>query len=328
MRQYDDHVALSHASAVIQHGGPTWGLDLSSVHLTHLTGGGRKGAGVVHHHGSCRAQDLTRIDDHWVTSPTRTVLDTASVASPEAAVVVASDFMHRGLTSMSEIVQMEGVAPAVAEQPGRERDAPRRRRTVRVRGRVPIGVPDAGRKACRCRSLSGRSTCPTVGCWLGSTSRGRRARLFCEFDGRIKYTGLRRPNETIEQAVLREKRREEAILELTGWRIIRLTWEDLAQPGRHGGPHPPAAGARGVTATPRRTPHQSHRCRETHAGVVKLLDTSMSFTAQAVKLSRLSRSGRSPAGRARTPRRGGRCRSPRPARPWPGRTAPARRSAA
>jgi hypothetical protein len=55
-------------------------------------------------------------------------------------------------------------------------------------------------------------------------------RLFCEFDGRIKYTGLRRPNETIEEAVLREKRREEAILELTGWRIIRLTWADLAQP--------------------------------------------------------------------------------------------------
>ena len=107
MRQYDDHVALSHSSAVIQHGGPTWGLDLSSVHLTHLTGGGRKGAGVVHHHGSCRVQDLTRIDDHWVTSPTRTVLDTASVARPETAVVVASDFMHRGLTSMPEIVQME-----------------------------------------------------------------------------------------------------------------------------------------------------------------------------------------------------------------------------
>ena len=81
MRQYDDHVAFSHSSAVIQHGGPTWGLDLSSVHLTHLTGGGRKGA-RVHHHGACRVQDLTRIDDHWVTSPTRTVLDTASVASP------------------------------------------------------------------------------------------------------------------------------------------------------------------------------------------------------------------------------------------------------
>ncbi len=30
--------------------------------------------------------------------------------------------------------------------------------------------------------------------------------------------------------MLREKRREEAILELTGWRIIRLTWEDLAHP--------------------------------------------------------------------------------------------------
>ena len=77
-------------------------------------------------------------------------------------------------------------------------------------------------------------------CWHASTSRGPKARLFCEFDGRIKYTGLRRPNETIEEAVLREKRREEAILELTGWRIIRLTWEDLAQSRGHRGPDPPA----------------------------------------------------------------------------------------
>ena len=57
-------------------------------------------------------------------------------------------------------------------------------------------------------------------------------RLLCEFDGRIKYTGLRRPGETIEEVVLREKRREEAVLEHTGWRIIRLTWEDLAHPRR------------------------------------------------------------------------------------------------
>ncbi len=229
MRLYDEHVALSHTSAVIQHGGPTWGLDLSSVHLTHLTGGGRKGAGVVHHHGSCRVQDLTRSDDRWVTSPTRTVLDTASVARPEAAVVVASDFMHRGLTSMSEIVQMEGsrqlwpnslgvnvmlhVADPRFESVGEGRSA----YLMWAQG-LPTPVPQW-----EIHLPDGRLLARVDFAWP-------EARLLCEFDGRIKYTGLRRPNETIEQAVLREKRREEAILELTGWRIIRLTWEDLAQP--------------------------------------------------------------------------------------------------
>ena len=199
------------------------------MHLTHLTGGGRKGAGVVHHRGACRVEDLTRIDDHWVTSPTRTVLDTASVARPEAAVVVASDFMHRGLTSMSEIVQMDGARQLWPNSLG-----------VNVVLHVADGRFESVGES-RSAYLMWAQGLPTpIPQWEIYLPDGRllarvdfawpEARLFCEFDGRIKYTGLRRPNETIEEAVLREKRREEAILELTGWRIIRLTWEDLAQP--------------------------------------------------------------------------------------------------
>ena len=228
-RQYADHVALSHSSAVIQHGGPTWGLDLSSVHLTHLTGGGRKGAGVIHHHGSCRAQDLTRIDDHWVTSPTRTVLDTASLASPETAVVVASDLMHRGLTSMPEIVQMEATRQMWPNSLG-----------VNVMLHLADGRFESVGE-CRSAHLCWTQGLPMpIPQWEIYLPDGRllarvdfawpEGRLFGEFDGRVKYTRLRRPNETIEETVLREKRREEAILELTGWRIIRLTWEDLAHP--------------------------------------------------------------------------------------------------
>ncbi|HEV7875848.1 MAG TPA: type IV toxin-antitoxin system AbiEi family antitoxin domain-containing protein [Nocardioides sp.] len=229
MRQYADHVALSHSSAVIRHGGPTWGLDLSSVHLTHLTGGGRKGAQVVHHHGTCRVQDLTRIDGHWVTSPTRTVLDAASLANPEAAVVIASDFMHRGLTSMPELVEMEGT---------------RQMWPYSLGGNVMLHLADPRFESVgesRSAYLIWSQGLPTpIPQWEIYLPDGRllarvdfawpERRLFCEFDGRIKYTALRRPNETIEEAVLREKRREEAILELTGWRIIRLTWEDLAHP--------------------------------------------------------------------------------------------------
>lgn len=33
-------------------------------------------------------------------------------------------------------------------------------------------------------------------------------------------------------AVLREKRRESRIAEMTGWRCIRITWADLGQPER------------------------------------------------------------------------------------------------
>jgi hypothetical protein len=54
--------------------------------------------------------------------------------------------------------------------------------------------------------------------------------VFLEFDGRVKYDRLRRPGETLEEVILREKRREELICALTGWVCIRITWEDLARP--------------------------------------------------------------------------------------------------
>ena len=54
--------------------------------------------------------------------------------------------------------------------------------------------------------------------------------MFLEFDGRIKYERLRREGETLEDVILREKRREERICLQTGWVCIRITWEDLARP--------------------------------------------------------------------------------------------------
>lgn len=231
LRQYDDDVALSHASSIVRWGGPTWGLDLSDVHVTHLDdGGGRRGSRIVHHHGSCRVGDVSRLDGHWITSPARRVLDTASTVSPEAAVVAASDLLHRGLTTMPEIVQMNqtramwpnslGVnlmlhlADERFESVGESRSAYLffSQGLPRPEPQWKIYWPD-GRLAARVDFA-----------WPEH-------RLLCEFDGRVKYTHMRRPGESIDEAVLREKRREEQILELTGWRIIRLIWADLAVPG-------------------------------------------------------------------------------------------------
>lgn len=58
----------------------------------------------------------------------------------------------------------------------------------------------------------------------------RRRGVFMEFDGRMKYVVHRRPGETLEQYLMREKRREEAICAATGWVCIRITWADLNRP--------------------------------------------------------------------------------------------------
>ena len=54
--------------------------------------------------------------------------------------------------------------------------------------------------------------------------------VYAEFDGRIKYTRLLKPGQSVTDVVLAEKKREELIHELTGWHCIRIVWSDLYVP--------------------------------------------------------------------------------------------------
>ena len=103
MRQYDDRVALSHVSGVVRRGGPTWGLDLSNVHLTNLFGrGDRTQAGVTHHRGTCLVIDVSRRDGHWITSPARNAMETAVLTGRDSAVAVLDWFMNQSLATRED----------------------------------------------------------------------------------------------------------------------------------------------------------------------------------------------------------------------------------
>jgi hypothetical protein len=72
MKRLGPSVALSHISAVIDHGLPAWSADLSLVHVTRLDGGaGRTEAGVVHHEGLCLKEDVIERDGCLVMKPAR-----------------------------------------------------------------------------------------------------------------------------------------------------------------------------------------------------------------------------------------------------------------
>jgi len=229
VEQYDDDIAVSHGSAVLKLEGPDYGLDLSNVHITHFDGGGRRGAKVVHHEGRCGVLDITRRDGHWLTSPPRTVLDVAMLYGLEVGVVVADDFIHRGLTSTAELRQLY---EAVKDWPG----ALILRLVIDLATGKSESVGESlGWLLCRNQRLprpeqqfevpypDGRIAGRTDWAWPEYGTLG-------EFDGEGKYLRLRRPNETIEQTVLREKKREDLLRELTGWRFIRLVWADLFRP--------------------------------------------------------------------------------------------------
>lgn len=229
--QYDDDIALSHDSASVRLGGPSYGLDLSMVHITHLGGmtGRRNVAGVVHHEGSCRALDVTRDAHGWLTAAARTILDVAMTRGLEAGIVQADDFIRRHLTSKAELQQVyecvkdwpgalilrlvidrcDGRAESVGETLGRERLFRKHRLPMPI-PQFEVLRPDG--------SIAGRTD------WAWPEHR-----LFGEFDGKVKYLRYRREDETVEQAVLREKAREDEIRELTDFKFIRLVWKDLFQ---------------------------------------------------------------------------------------------------
>lgn len=229
MAQYDDHVALSHGSAAQLWEGPQYGLDLSAVHLTHFEGAGRRAAGVAHHVGSCRIGDVSRMNGHWITSPGRTVLDVATLHGVEAGVVLGDDFVHRGLTSVEELRQLA--------QPMEFWPSTLTHRIVLdlIDGRAESVGETLFRLLCRNMHLP----CPDLqweilasnGLLIGRSDFAWHAgRLLGEFDGKTKYLRFRRPGESIEDAVLREKRREDQMREVTGYRMIRFVWADLFRP--------------------------------------------------------------------------------------------------
>ncbi len=228
MRLYAGHVVLSHGSAAMASGGPDYGLDLFNVHITHLDGGGRNKARVTHHQGSCRVGDLRRQGGFWITTPARTVLDVAGVAGAEAGLVQANHFLHLELTTMAEL---RSVAQAVEIWP----------RTLPHHLVLHLAEPTV-ESVGETRSMFlffGQGLPRPVPQFEIQLPHGEVARVdfawpeykvIVEFDGLEKYHRYRRPGETIEQMVMREKRREDLIREVTGWTVIRLTWSDLELP--------------------------------------------------------------------------------------------------
>jgi hypothetical protein len=232
VKQACSEVVLSHVSALPAYDAPTWGLDLTNVHLTRKDRrGGRREAGVIQHVGTLLAEDVVTSSGLAVTSATRTALDITTVAEVEAALVVVDYLLNRRLTSAEALTSRYA---AMTQWPntlrtdlvlrladGRsESVGETRARDLCRRHRLPAPVPQYP-----IHDEHGRIVAYVDLAW---PQHG----VFLEFDGRIKYGALLQEGETPTDVVLREKRREELICELTGWRCIRITWADLAYPAR------------------------------------------------------------------------------------------------
>lgn len=225
-------VVLSHTSSLPFHQCDVWDLPLEEVHLTRLDGRtGRREAGVRQHRGRIADGDVVERDGVRFTSATRAALEITTVADVERSLVVVNSLLHSGATTREDLVrryaEMErwpatlhtDLVLALCEERIESVGETRTFALLR-RFSLPAPVPQL-----LVRDGHGEIIGRVDFAWpeLG---------VFLEFDGAVKYTGPLPGGESAAEVVVREKRREERICEVTGWRCIRITWWDLQHPER------------------------------------------------------------------------------------------------
>ncbi|MBF4163850.1 PDDEXK family nuclease [Nocardioides acrostichi] len=227
LRQYAPDVAVSHLSAAVAIGAPLLQALPTQVHLTHLDAtGDRHQAAVTHHRGACTVEDLGCWEDHWITSPTRTTLDCARLLDRDAAVCLLDWMLQQGHTTKT----------LLRYRLSHMRTWPK---TLAIRRYIDVADPaseSVGETLARLLFLDHGLPLPRTQLEVYDQTGRLIGRLdfawpelatVVEFDGREKYTRYLREGESATDAVLREKAREDAIREVTGWTVVRITWADV-----------------------------------------------------------------------------------------------------
>jgi hypothetical protein len=223
-------LVLSHVTAASVWDLSFWDLEPDSVHGTRRDGRcGRSEAGVVQHRGALLDADVVSRHGVEVVGATRLALELPTVTDLEHAVCFASELLHRGDTSASLLQDryrsmacwphslntelMLRLAEPLCESVGE-----RRFLYLCWRQHLPAPIPQYA-----IRDEQGNVVARVDFAWpeLG---------VYVEFDGKVKYGALLREGQSPTDVVLAEKRREDLIHELTGWRGIRVVWADLYVP--------------------------------------------------------------------------------------------------
>jgi hypothetical protein len=208
---------------------PVWDLG-DDVHVNSLDHkADRRHAGRRPHRGELLVEDTTIRNGLPITAGTRTALEIIEITDEEHALVVIDGLLRAGETT---IPLLERRAIGMRQDPGslsvpivlmhadgRHESAGETRTACMLRqARLPRPRPQV-----EIRDRYGRVVHRVDFAWpeLG---------VFLEFDGKEKYLKHRRKGESVADCVLREKRREELICGLTGWRCIRIVWADLYRP--------------------------------------------------------------------------------------------------
>ena len=222
-------IVLSHQSAAVFHTGVSYGLDLNTVHVTRPSRTtARNEAGVIHHGGLLRDEDIVEVDGHLLVVPTRAALETAAIAGTEAGLVQTSFVLRHGASAeelherLARMARWPGVAKArlsvVWASPDCESVGEVRSIYMFRMGGLPVP-----RMQVEYFDLNGTSIGRVDFDWEDFCHCG-------EFDGLAKY-GRLNPygGGDLGQVIVDEKRREDRIRGL-GRGMSRWVWSELYSP--------------------------------------------------------------------------------------------------
>lgn len=232
LRQAKTEGVPSHVSALPEYDAPVWNIPLDVVHLTRLDRrAGRNERGVHQHSGLLLPEDIVSRRGIDVVSATKTAIDITTMAEVEPSLVIVNHLFHAGHTSPAAVAERYASmdhdpntlkTDLVLRLADPRIESVGETRTMHLCWRFGLPRPEPQFEIC---DSSGQFVARVDFAWPEH-------KVFLEFDGKQKYVEFLREGETVEDVVLREKRREEQICAVTGWRCIRVTWADLQHPER------------------------------------------------------------------------------------------------
>ena len=214
-------VVVSHQSAALLHGLPTWGLDLTRVHFTRSRGRIRTDRVIEIHRSTLAPEEIVELDGIRVTTVERAIAETACSTSYEVGVVLGDAALRGRLTTSDELI-------AAADRHRHWHGS----RAARTAARFADGLSESvGESRLRVLMADHQLPAPKLqveirdddGLLIGRVDFLILDDLIVEFDGAQKYGHS-------SQAVVAEKWREDRLRE-RGYRVVRVSWPDLDQPG-------------------------------------------------------------------------------------------------
>lgn len=218
LRRFDGRAAASHHSALVLHGLPAHGVDLSRAHLTTLGQGHGRVRPEFSLHRRVRGVEFDRIQGCPTVPVALASAQTAAEFGSTPGVIAADAALHRKLIVQEDLSKAVG---RVANWPGG--------REAQTMAKLADGRSESvGESRLRLAFHVLRIPVePQYQIRVGDRVIARAdfrvtgTRLLIEFDGMLKYRG-----QDGEEAIIREKKREDLVRRHT-WDFERFVWDDL-----------------------------------------------------------------------------------------------------